>query len=154
MELKDLKKSYEILSKKYKLPSFKELNEDFDIEKIDKESEILLKVVRKVMMEKIVNALGFLEMLLNPTNAPRMYIPFLSSMTVEDKKEIDEMYDVLAKLSLSAILLETNYEEKKEASAINNIYQSWQKLKNKLESIVKKIEHPSMQQKREKNYFG
>ena len=106
------------------------------------------------MMEKIVNALGFLEMLLNPTNAPRMYIPFLSSMTVEDKKEIDEMYDVLAKLSLSAILLETNYEEKKEASAINNIYQSWQKLKNKLESIVKKIEHPSMQQKREKNYFG
>ncbi len=154
MELKELKKIYEILSRKYKLPSFKELNEDFDIEKIDKESDILLKVVRKIMMEKIINALGFLEMLLNPSNAPRMYIPFLSSMTMDDRKEIDSMYDVLAKLSLSVVLLETKYEEKKEAIAIRSIYDSWQGLKNKLESLVRKIERPSMQQKKEKSYFG
>ena len=89
MDLKELKKHYEILSKKYKLPSFKELNEDFDIEKIDKESDILLKVVRKVMMEKIVNSLGFIEMLLNPMNSPRMYHAYLNSMSVEDKKAID-----------------------------------------------------------------
>ena len=72
MELKDLKKEYSDLAEKYKLPSFKELNENFEIEKIDKDTEILLRDVRKVMMEKIVNSLGFLEMFLNPMNAPRM----------------------------------------------------------------------------------
>ena len=33
MELKDLKKEYEKLSKKHKIPSFKELNECFEIDR-------------------------------------------------------------------------------------------------------------------------
>ena len=56
MELNDLRNDYSKLEVKHILPSFKELNESFEIDKIDKESDALLRVVRKVMMEKIVNS--------------------------------------------------------------------------------------------------
>ena len=37
MELKDIKTVYEPLVKKYKLPEFKKLNEEFEVEKLEKE---------------------------------------------------------------------------------------------------------------------
>ena len=70
MGLKELKKKYADLSKKYKLPNFVNLNEDFEVEKIERDTDLLLKAIRKVMMEKIVNSMSFLEMLLNPVNSP------------------------------------------------------------------------------------
>ena len=60
MELDKLKKEYSILKEKYKLPSFKEMDENFEIHKIERESNVLLKNVRKIMMEKIVSSLGFI----------------------------------------------------------------------------------------------
>ena len=63
-DLKDFRKMYEGFEKKYDLPKFTELNGDFEIDKIDKESQYFLRVIRKVMMEKVVNSLNFLEMLI------------------------------------------------------------------------------------------
>ena len=55
MELKDLKKEYGKLEKKHKLPSFKEVNETFEIDKIENESDCLVREVRKIIMDKIIN---------------------------------------------------------------------------------------------------
>src|SRR3989338_5550111 len=103
MEIKDFKKEYAKLALKYKTPSFEELNENFEIERIEKDTEILLRAVRKLMMEKVVNSMNFIEMMLNPVNSPRMYLPFISGMTVEDKNSIDKIYDGLGELSLLAL---------------------------------------------------
>src|SRR3989344_5645782 len=129
MELKDLKNNYEKLSGKYKMPSFKEINESFEIDKIDKESDALLRVIRKVIMEKIVNSLGFLEMLLNPMNVPRMYLPFIKSMNSEDKKIMEKIYTDFSELSLSSLQCEVDYSEKEEAELIKNIFKKWRELK-------------------------
>ena len=154
MDVKDVKKEYEKFVGKYSLPSFKELNEDFEIDKIDRESDCFLRAVRKAIMEKVVNAIGFLEMLLNPMNAPRMYVPFVNTMAVSDNKEIDELYTSLSKLSLISLKLEVGYSEKEEAEVIKKVFEVWQKEKVKFGNLVDKIGKPVNSVKRERSYFG
>jgi len=155
MDLKDLKKEYGALAKKHKLPGFSELNNVFEIEKIERESESLLRVVRKVMMERIVNSLGFLEMLINPVNAPRMYHPFFKSVSAEDKKNVDKIYLELSGLILYSLELEFDYSEKNEAEIIKKIYGSWEKVRKPFKVLLGRIKNPGSEVgKKEKGYFG
>jgi len=155
MELADLIKSYSALAKKYKLPSFKELNEDFEIDKIDRESECLLRLVRKVIMEKIVNSLAFLDMILNPINAPRVYLAYLKSLGSEDKKNIDKIYDVLSELSVFSLDLEIDYSEKNEAELIIKIYKVWNSIKPNFRSILASMKKPVVNNiRKERSFYG
>lgn len=155
MELKNLRKEYEGLAKKHKLPGFKEVNENFEIDKIDKNTDCTLRLVRKVMMEKIVNSLSFLELLLNPVNAPRIYMAYIRTMSADDRKIIDELYSALGKLSLLSLDLEIDYSEKKEAEIISNIFKTWDSLKPKFRKILANIKSPNGNfVRKEKSYLG
>lgn len=155
MEVENFKKEYNIYLKKYGLPGFSELNRRFEIDKIEKESECLLRVIRKVMMDKVINSLSFLDMLLNPMNAPRIYLSFIKNMSSDDKKEIDSVYGKLGELALSCLPLELNYDEKKEADMIKSIYSKWSGLDEEFGRILEKMSRPnSATSKKEKSYFG
>ena len=155
MDLKELKESYSKLESKYKLPSFKELNDNFEIDKIDRESDTLLRVIRKVMMEKIVNSLGFLEMLLNPMQIPRMYMPYIKVMNTDDKKIIEKIYGDFSELSMSSLESEIDYQEKVEAELIKKIFKRWQESKEGFRKIFLKIRNPGNgNSSRERSYFG
>lgn len=155
MDLVTLKKEYSELSKKHKLPAFKELNGDFEVEKIERESDYILRVVRKVMMEKIVNSLNFLELLMNPANAPKMYIGYIRTMSVEDRKEIDKMYGSIGDLSIQSLALEIDYSEKSEAELINKIFNTWNANKPSFKKIISNMNRPNKPEvKKDKTYFG
>ncbi len=155
MELKELKKNYSILAKKYKLPSFENLNENFEIDKIDRETETPLRLIRKVMMEKLVNSMGFLDLLLNPVNAPRMYVSYSRSLSIEDRKVIDEIYSILGDVSLSSLELEIDSSEKKEAEIIKRICSAWESVKPKFRKIMTNMKKPNkVIAKKDKTYFG
>ena len=154
MELIDLKKQYEPLSKKHKLPSFEKLNEDFEIDKIDRETDFLLRLVRKTMMEKIINSLGFIEMLLNPVNAPRLYLGYIKSISQEDKEKIDKIFEALADLSLNSLSLELSSDESKEAELIQKIFSKWNELKPDFNKIMDDMKNPKAVSKKEKSYYG
>lgn len=153
--LDKLKKEYGVLAKKYKLPSFSDLNSDFDIEKISPESDVLLRGVRKQMLEKVVATLQFLELLLNPVNAPRIYLPFVKQMTAEDRKLIDVVYESLGSMSLRSIVLEVGFEEKKEAKMIIEMSKDWKKIRPSLIKLLERVAKPAnVINKKERSYFG
>jgi hypothetical protein len=155
MEVKELKAEYATLAKKYKLPSFIELNENFEIEKIDRESETLLRAVRKVVIEKIVNSLGFVEMLLNPINVPRLYVPFIKSMAQEQKILLDQVYWKFSELSTGSLACEIHYDENKEAELIRKTNTTWNEIKKDFGKLLENISKPKTQiEKKEKSYFG
>jgi len=155
MELKDLKSRYSELAKRHKLPSFIQVNENFEIDKIDKDTECLLRLVRKVAMEKIVNSLNFLEILLNPVNAPRIYLSYIRSINAEDRKSIEKIYSAFGALSINSLDLEIDYSEKKEAEMIKSIYNIWMSLKGDFRKILASLKQPNgFVAKREKSYFG
>jgi len=154
MKLEELKKSYSILEKKYNLPSFSELNEGFGIEVLRKGEELLLRSIRKTMLEKIVNSLGFAEMLLNPANAPRMYFVYLKSMTAEDKKDIEKIYSVLSDIVLASSKLEIEYSEKGEAEMIIRIVKDWNSIQPLFIKVIEHMQNPVHSPAKEKSYFG
>lgn len=154
MNLAELTEKYGILEKKYKLPSFFALNEDFEIEKIRKGQETLLRTVRKTMMEKLVNSLGFVESLLNPINAPRMYLPYLKGMTAEDKKELDRLYSVISDIVIASLRLEIDYSEKDEAEMIIRIAKDWNSIKPSFRKVIDSMQKPVSNVTKEKSYFG
>ena len=153
-DLKNLKEDYDELEKKYKIPSFKEMNEEFEIEKIDKKSDCLMRIVRKVMMEKIINSLNFLEIFLNPANAPRIYFGYLKSMSLDDKQIIEDMYGKIGELSLKSLSMEIGYDEKKEAEMVKEAFLLWNSLKPKFSKIIHNVRNPGQVNNKEKSYFG
>lgn len=157
--IKELRKEYALLSKKYKLPEFDKLNEDFEIEKLEnKETAYFVRAVRKVVMEKIVNSLSFLEMLMNPVNVPRMYLICVKSLNQKDMNSIERIYGVFSDIILSALQLEIEYSEKHEAEMINQVYEKWNSVKKPFNEIISRLKCSSLLNpesiKKEKSYFG
>lgn len=155
MEQLNVKKEYQSIASKYKLPDYKDVNEDFELDKIEVIGECFARVVRKAMMDKVVNSLGFLDMLLNPMNAPRLYHPFLKAMNQDDKQIIEDLYKVLGEISLLCLTVELDYDEKKEADMIKKIYQDWNDSKKNFNHLLSRVHNPGVNvNKKEKSYYG
>jgi hypothetical protein len=154
MNLKELKKAYEILQEKHKLPSFSELNENFEIEQIRKGEETLLRTIRKAMINKVANSMNFLEIILNPMNAPRLYLVYIKSITQEDKKEIEKLYSALSDLAIGSLKLEIDYSENEEAEMIKKIFKEWNSVKPEFRKMIVNMQKPASSIGKEKSYFG
>ncbi len=156
-ELAKLKKDYEKLRKKYKLPKFQELNEDFGIERLaDYENVLLLKNIRKTISEKMIDCLRFLELLLHPMNAPLFFLALAKGMSQADKKKAQHVYERLLSLDLEAFMLELVYNEKAEAEFIKKSFDEWQKLKQDLYELVANLRNSWNKETtdKEKSYYG
>jgi len=124
--LEKMKKDYEKLRKKYNLPGFKELNEAFDIEEAaEQETDCLLRQIRKHMMDKVVAYLRFIEMLLNPSNAPMFFFALVKGLTASDKKLLEKVYEEIGEFEISVIALDCKYSEQGEAEFINKLASEW-----------------------------
>lgn len=155
-KLKKLKDEYSTIQKKYDLPSFEKLNEDFRIEKITQiETEFLSREIRENIGETLENFLRFIEAILNPVNVPMFLFPIIKSLSVEEKNKLSEIYKKLSKLEIEAMKL-IDYSEKKEAEFIKNAYKIWQEIKKDFVKIIEAVEK-KLENKPEKNggnYFG
>lgn len=150
-----LKKKYMEISKKYKLPSFSEMDSDFEIYKIDRESDFLLRTIRKQMMEKVVNSMSFVEMFLTGNNAPRMYFNYLKNLSNDDKKKLDAIYNSLSNLVISSLELEIDSDDKREAELVNQIFKTWNSVKGNFKLVLKNVKNPVVSNvKKERSYFG
>ena len=139
-KLAKLKENYKELQKKYDLPGFNELNEDFNIEKIaESETEILIREVRKFMGDKMMNYMRFIENLLNPVNVPMFIFSIIKLLDAEEKKGLSEIYKELMKKEIQFIELDLEFDEKKEVEFIKTAYEFWQGIKKDMLKIIDKI---------------
>ena len=138
--LSELKEEYEKLQKKHNLPSFKQLNEDFQIEKIcEYETELLIKEVRKFIADKMINYLRFAESLLQPMNASIFIMSVMKTMGMQEKKKLEEVYKKLAENEIKLLEVDLEFSEDKEAKFIKEAYDSWQIIKKELLEIAGRI---------------
>lgn len=155
--LQRLKESYESLKQKYKLPDFKFLNDNFEIENIDiGETELLAKMIRKHITEKIFYVLRSLEMFLGPQNAPLFIFEVLKSFTDADKALIRELYTKIAQYEIEAFGLEAGYNEKNEAEFIKKFSDDWKNISESLGKIYASMKegHKKESKKSSKSYLG
>jgi hypothetical protein len=156
LDLDELKQRYSILKEKYSLPDFKVVNENFEIENIDPESELIIKAIRKHMTEKIFYVLRSLEMFMNPQNAPLFIFNVIKSISESDKELIKQLYERVSTYEIDAFGLEAEYDEKKEAEFIKRFCIEWKEVSSDLKQIYSamKDNHKKDSKKSEKSYFG
>ncbi len=150
--LKILKKDYEKLKHKYNLPQFKELNEKFDIEKVaENETDYLLRDIRKSIVDKIITYLRFIEMLMNPSNAPLFFLALVKGLTHHDKKILEKIYGKLGQFEIEAIGLDCRYNEKAEADFIKEITKEWKEIEEEMLKLVEVLRKNWKQKSRQNN---
>ena len=137
----NLEERYNELKQKYSLPDFKNLAEDFDIEKIqDKESSFLLREIRRTINEKTSAYLHLFENLINPNSPPIFIFTLIRNISTEDKEIVKQLYKELSKTQIEVMKLDTIYKEESEAKFIKEIFELWQTVKQKTYKLIEDLE--------------
>lgn len=154
--IQELKKSYNQLKIKYSLPEFTELNKLFDIEAIEIETEFLLRKIRMAISEKIANYLRFVDIILNPSNAPIFFFKLAKRLDSKDMQALKNIYEKLGKFEIQTIYLDIDYSEKKDAEFIKDIFNTFNKeIKKDFIAIIEKLNtEEENSRKINGSYFG
>lgn len=140
MKLSEFKKVYEQLNVKHSLPSFDNLNTDFDIGKIRRDSGNLIRDIRRVMMEKIVYYVRLVEVMINPSQASPIMLMLLKEINLEDRKIIDSVMNLFVELEIASHKLDVLSNASEESKLINNINSTWSKKRDDVMYLVKILE--------------
>ncbi len=142
-ELEQEKDHFEEDYKKFEfeLPDLRKLKEDFDVEKVyDKDSEFLLRSIRRVISEKITAYSQLFETLMNPSSPPMFIYSLIRNLDEKDKELIKEVYSKLSKIQISAIKLDTIYSQESEAKFILDTFNAWQDIKESVYALFDRLE--------------
>ena len=131
------KKQYASIQKKYKLPSFEELDSEFEIGSIESE-DYMLREIRKRFGEKIRDVCGFVGEVLHPeSNLADLY----ESRVFEEheKAELFELYKKLMVADRTVAELTIQNEEKLDAEFIRDFSREWEKMKPQLVKFIRRL---------------
>ncbi|MBS3074648.1 hypothetical protein J4447_04340 [Candidatus Pacearchaeota archaeon] len=156
-KLEKLKNEYSKLQEKYSLPSFEELNNYFDIDLVaGKHFDRLLRAVRRRMTEKTSSYLRFMEVFLNPAQAPLFYMMLAKNMSEEGRKAINEIYFELGRIEILHLEVENTGSDEREAEFIKEIFGCWPKIREHIGVLVDifKKGWKKKSELKDKTYFG
>ena len=155
--LDELKRDYSVLEKKYGLPSFQELNQDFEIEDLSEtETDFLLRIIRKSLIEKTAFFSKFIEVIINPGEGGSLFVfSIAKALSTEDRKVLAKIYEQISKFQLESIKRDISYSEKEEAVFIKKICSFWEEAKKTLFNTLDIIDSnwDNESKKSEKSYF-
>ncbi len=150
-----MKKTYKELQEKYSLPSYEELNKDFDIYSISKEDDLIKEIIKKIE-DVLETYVSLLEDIIQPDS--RYYI--LKEANVLDaktRKKVNQIYAKLLYLNRFGIEIDLDYSEEKAIEYIKITNKEWQELKKEILPIIKTLKESWANQTETKNeggYFG
>ena len=154
--LEELKQEYKKLQEKHGLPDFGDLNREFYIEKIaESETDFLFREIRKFIADKIYNYMRLIETIINPSNSPAFIFSFIKTLTAEDRKKLNEIYERLSETYFEIIKMDIETSEKKDADFIKTSYSFWMKIKKELMPILEKMKlKGNNEENSSSKYFG
>jgi hypothetical protein len=137
----DILSAYEELCKRYDLPEFNKLAEDFDIEKVaEKEPGFLAREIRRMINEKLSVYLHLFETLINPAAPPLFVFSLLRNLDGKSKDKIRDIYKIISRLQIEVMKIDTIYSEEKEVAFIKESFDLWQKLKPQIYELIEDFE--------------
>jgi hypothetical protein len=155
--LESIKELYNNYIPKYNLPLFSNLNEMFDIEEVNCETDFLLRKIRNKIFEKISGYLRFIEVLINPSNPLLFFYNFIKKLDSKDKDRLKKLYETFGNYEIEVISLDLFYSEQKEAEFIIKAYDYFNSARFELYEILKKIQSGEDDNNKKNNsaaYFG
>jgi hypothetical protein len=132
-----LKQKYEPLQKKFSLPSYEQLDRDFEIGCIEAD-DFPLREIRKKIEEKLKTARAMLEEVLQPdANLAGIYES--RAFSEDEKKALFELYRKIMAQERQCMSLFITNDEATDAGFIKSFCAEWEQLKKKLASAADKL---------------
>jgi len=137
MEKEDIKEKYSELKKKYSLPDYDKINDEFEINSIES-SEFLLRSVRRKIMEKFEIYIKILEGMLQPDPACVASMHECRFLEEHDKEDIYNIFKRLVMIDREGVGAALG-DDNADAEFIKNSFEEWIKVKPSIKAIIDKI---------------
>lgn len=138
-KITELKEKYEEIRKKFKLiPSFEEMDGEFEIREIEKSYFVIPRRICRIMCRRLESIANALEPILNP-HQDSMH----SAIEIKafEKKELEEIFQFYKKLwhLIHLGLLESFKSDKNSAEFVNQLWKDWPAIKKQTLGYLEKI---------------
>jgi len=151
----NIKKKYEMVRNKYKLPEFSKADSVFEISTIEN-PKFLSREIRRKIAEKLEIYSKSIEGILYPeTTLNNLYeSKFFND---KDKEWIFKLYKELMALQKKAQIVSTLENEKEDSEFIKDVFNKWEKINSKIKMIFEKLKdawEKDIDIKEQLEYFG
>ena len=135
-EQNDLKQEINNIIKKYKFPSFKDLDSEFDISSIEHDG-FILRAMRRKMVEKLELFCKIIESLMLPDASSLASIQESKAIDEDQRISLHNLYKRLMIFDRISLSLEIENDDKKNVEFIQDLLSEWKNIKPQLMNLVK-----------------
>ena len=138
MPTKDIENQYNELRKKYALPEFKDINDEFEISDLEETTFLLRAIIRRIA-ERFDFYTTMLEEVLQPDTSNLYAMHETRFFDENEKKRMYDLYSRLMNFNRQSIEVTLEHKEKNEVGFINNVFNEWDELKQELLGFINKM---------------
>ncbi|MBI2651051.1 hypothetical protein HYX01_01130 [Candidatus Woesearchaeota archaeon] len=135
---KDIEKSYNELCKKFNLPKFKSIDEEFEISTLDTEKFLLSDILGKVA-ERLGFYIDVIGNLAHPDASSLSTMHEIRFFSDDEKSAMYKLFKKLMKYDRSIMELMLINDNSKNAEFLNHFFPEWIGLKKEILVFIKKI---------------
>ncbi len=139
--MEKVKKEYNEIAKKHNLPSWEQLDKEYELGYVGPVAEISfpLRFVRRRINDRFAAVAGFLQGLLHPNTGSLINIQESKFFSDADRKIILNLLKEFMQLERTSFALDLTWNEKEEAEFIKNAHKKWLESKKQLEIFAEKL---------------
>ena len=134
----EIEKEYSNLSKKYKLPKFKDIDGEFEISSLDNEKFLIKNILRSIS-EKLEFYIEFISKLVHPDGSSISSMYEIRFFSEDEKNDMYNMFKRLMKIDRNVIELVLKNDEKEQSDFLNKFFTDWLNLKKELLKYIGKM---------------
>ena len=152
----EIEKEYSKLSKKYKLPKFKAIDDEFEISSLDNEKFLIKNILRSIS-EKLEFYIEVIGSLVHPDGSSISSMYEIRFFTEDEKNGMYNLFKRLMKTDRNVIELVLKNDEKEQVDFLNKFFSDWLNLKKELLKYIEKMKESWEKQstiEEDIGYFG
>ena len=134
----EIEKEYSNLSKKYKLPKFKAIDDEFEISSLDNEKFLIKNILRSIS-EKLEFYIEFISNLVHPDGSSISSMYEIRSFSEDEKNGMYTLFKRLMKIDRNIVEIILRNDEKEQADFLNKFFSDWLDTKKELLKYIKKM---------------
>ncbi len=134
----EIEQEYARLSKKYKLPKFKDIDDEFEISALDNE-KFLIKNILRGISEKLEFYIEFISSLVHPDGSSISSMYEIRFFSEDEKNGMYNLFKRLMKIDRNIIELVLKNDEKEQSDFLNKFFNDWQNVKRELLRYIEKM---------------
>ena len=158
--MSDVKKEYESLKKKYNLPDYDSIDNEFELLYIGeiKEIKFPLRFIRRRINDKIALICNMVQTLIQPNPGSIINLQESGFLSKEDKLRYTHLLKDLMETERTSLRLDFDFDERKDAVFIKEALKKWTEYKQEIVKLTDKLiegwKKLEIKKEQKDRYFG